>query len=72
MTIERIADEVIILLPKFMDVEAIQRTIDLLSIKEATARTEAIQDDIDLISKEVHKNWWTKNRERYLNMVCLV
>ena len=66
MTVERIADEVIIRLPNFMDVEAIQRTIDLLSIKEATACSEATQDDVDLISKEVHKNWWTKNRERYI------
>ena len=66
MTVERIEDEVIVRLPEFMDFEAIQRTIDLLSLKEATARSEAAQEEIDLLSKEVNKGWWMKNRERYI------
>ena len=66
MTVEQIEDEVIIRLPKFMDFETMQRTIDLLSLKEATARSEAIQEDVDLLSKEVNKGWWTKNRARYI------
>jgi len=66
MTVERIEDEVIIRLPKFMNFEAIQRTIDLLSLQEATALSEATQDDVDLLSKEVKEGWWAKNRERYI------
>ena len=66
MTVERIKDEVVIRLPKFMDFEAIQRTIDLLSLKEANARSVATQEDIDLLSKEVTKGWWEKNRSRYI------
>ena len=66
MTVEQIEDEVIIRLPKFMDFEAIQRTIDLISMKEATARSMATQDDIDLLAKEANRGWWTKNRSRYV------
>ena len=66
MTVEQIEDEVIIRLPKFMDFEAMQRTIDLISLKEATARSAATQDDIDLLAKEANKGWWTKNRRRYV------
>jgi len=42
------------------------KEVAVKGVKEATARSEATQGDVDLISKEVHKNWWTKNRERYL------
>jgi len=66
MTVEQLNDEVIIRLPKFMDFEAIQRIIDLLSLKEATAHSVATQEDIDLLAKEVNKGWWEKNRNRYI------
>ena len=66
MVVERINNEVIIRLPSFMNIEAMQRTIDLISFKEATARSVATQEDIDLLVKEVNKGWWSKNRERYI------
>jgi hypothetical protein len=66
MTVEQIDDEVIVRLPKFMDFEALQRTIDLLSLKEATARSEATQEDIDLLAKEINRGWWAKNRSKYI------
>ena len=66
MTVEQINDEVIIRLPNFMDFEAMQRTIDLISLKEATARSVATQEDIDLLAQEVNRGWWAKNRSRYV------
>jgi len=66
MTVEQINDEVIIRLPKFMDFEAIQRMIDLISLKEATSRSVATQNDIDLLAREVNKGWWEKNRSRFI------
>ena len=66
MVIERINNEVVIRLPSFMSIEAMQRTIDLISLKEATARSVATQEDIDLLAKEVNKGWWAKNREHYI------
>jgi hypothetical protein len=66
MTVEQTDSEVIIRLPKFMEFEAIQKMIDLLSLKEVAARSAATQEDIDLLAKEVNKGWWAKNRSRYL------
>ena len=43
-----------------------QRTIDLLSLKEATARSAAAQPDIDRIAREANTGWWEKNRSRYI------
>ena len=66
MVVERVNNEVIIRLPMYMNFEAMQRTIDLISLKEATARSAATQEDIDLLAKEVNKGWWETNRSRYV------
>ena len=66
MVIERTENEVIIRLPAFMDIEAVQRTIDLMSLREATARSVATQEDIDMLAKEANKGWWAENRSRYI------
>jgi len=66
MVVERVKNEVVVRLPSFMSVEAMQRTLDLISLKEATARSVATQEDIDLLAKEANKGWWAKNRERYI------
>jgi hypothetical protein len=66
MIVERVDNEVIVRLPKFMDIEMLQRTIDLISIKEATVRSAATQEDIDLLAKEANKGWWAENRSKYV------
>jgi hypothetical protein len=66
MIVERINNEVIIRLPVNINFEAMQRTIDLISLKEATARSMATQEDIDLLSKEINKGWWAENRNRFI------
>jgi hypothetical protein len=66
MTVETINNEVVIRLPAFMNVEAIQRTIDLLSIKEASSRSEATQKEINLLANEANKGWWATNRKHYI------
>ena len=66
MIVERINNEVIIRLPMDINFEAMQRTIDLISLKEATARSAATQEDIDLLAKEVNQGWWAENRNRFI------
>ena len=66
MIVERVDNEVVIRLPAYMDVEAMQRTIDLISLREVTARSTATQKDIDALAKEVNKGWWAGNRSRYI------
>jgi hypothetical protein len=62
MVIERTKDEVIIRLPAYVDTNGLQKLINLLSYKEATAKSEATQSDVDELAKEVKKVRWTKNR----------
>ena len=65
MLIERTTNEVIIRLPSYVDTEGLQKLVDYLSYKEATAKSKAKQSDVDKLAKEVKKGWWTKNRARF-------
>ncbi|MBK8685195.1 MAG: hypothetical protein IPN26_09455 [Bacteroidetes bacterium] len=64
MVIERTSKEVIIRLPSYVDTKGLQRLIDYLTYKEATAKSKAKQSDVDALAKEVKKGWWLNNRSR--------
>jgi predicted trehalose synthase len=66
MLIERTNSEVIIRLPAYVDTAGLQRLVDYLSYKEATAQTKAKQSDVDKLAKEVKKGWWSKNRSNFI------
>jgi hypothetical protein len=67
MLIERTNSEVIIRLPSNIDTEGLQRLVDFLSYKEVTSKSKAKQSDVDKLSKQVKKGWWSKNRIRLIN-----
>ena len=66
MTIERANNEIIIRIPDIVDPDKLQRLINYLIYQEATSKSEAIQEDVDQLSSEVNKNWWEKNKGRFL------
>jgi hypothetical protein len=66
MLIERTDGEIIIRLPSYVNTDGVQRLINYLSYKEASAKTKATQADADRLAKEVKKGWWDKNKRRIL------
>jgi len=66
MVIERTEDEVIIRLPAYVDTEGLQRFIDLLSYKEASAKSEATQEDVDELVKEIKKGRWANHSSKHI------
>lgn len=60
MVIERTKDEVIIRLPSYINTDGLQKLIDYLSYKEATAKSQATQEDVDKLTKEIKKGRWAK------------
>ncbi|HAL80888.1 MAG TPA: hypothetical protein DCO83_00565 [Mucilaginibacter sp.] len=66
MVIERTKDEVIIRLPAYVNTDGLQRLVNFLSYKEATAKSEATQADVDELAKEVKKGWWAKNSSKHI------
>jgi hypothetical protein len=66
MIIERTSKEVIIRLPAYVNTDGLQRLVDYLTYKEATAKSKAKQSDVDKLSDEVKAGWWAKNRSRFV------
>ena len=66
MLIERTTSEVIIRLPSSVDTIGLQRLVDYLTYKEATANSKATQDKVDQLARQVKKGWWKQNRKRLL------
>lgn len=66
MLIERTSNEVIIRLPASVDTTGLQRLVDYLTYKEATSKSQATQEQVNKLAKEVKKGWWKKNSKRFL------
>lgn len=66
MQIERTTDEIVIRIPSYVDTKGLQRLIDFLTYREATAKSKAKQADVDELAKEVKKGWWDKNRSKFV------
>jgi hypothetical protein len=66
MVIERTSKEVIIRLPAYVKTDGLQRLIDYLTYKEATARSKVKQSDVDSLAAEIKQGWWKKNKSRLI------
>ena len=66
MVIERTSKEVIIRLPSYVDTDGLQRLVDYLTYKEATAKSKAKQSDVDVLAADVKSGWWAKNKSRFV------
>ena len=64
MVIERTSEEIIIRLPAYVNTDDLQRLVDYLTYKEATAQSAAKQADVDRLAADVKKGWWASNRNR--------
>lgn len=66
MLIERTSREVIIRLPASVEAIGLQRLIDYLTYKEATSNSKATQNQVDQLAASVKKDWWKKNKKRFI------
>jgi len=67
MIVERIENnKITISISSGTDVFGIQRLIDYAKYLEATSKSKAKQSDIDKLADDVSRNWWEKNKHRFL------
>jgi hypothetical protein len=66
MNIQTVNNQIIITLPASIDLEGVQRLINYLLYKEATKESQAKQEDVDQLAREVNKQWWQENKHRFL------
>ncbi len=66
MNIERTDNEIIFRIPSNIDTLGLQRIIDYLRYKEATAESNSDQKEIDKIAEESKANWWKENKSKFI------
>ncbi len=66
MIIERTKSEIVIRVSSKVNTYGLQRLLDYLKYQELTASSQAKQSDIDVLAKEVNKNWWDNNKHRFI------
>jgi adenosine deaminase len=67
MTIQRTDTEILITLPASINIDGLQRLLDYLLYKEATKDSQAKQEDVDVLAREVNKEWWANNNHRWFS-----
>ncbi len=66
MLIQQTQTEIIIRLPSNVDTEGLQRLINFLQYREMVAKSLATQEQIDELATQINKNWWDKNKDKFL------
>lgn len=66
MVINREGNDIVIRISDKINPENLQRLIDYLIYNEQTINSEANQEEIDKLSSEINRDWWTKNKDRFL------
>lgn len=66
MLIERTNTEIIIRLPLSVKTKDLKDFLNYARYIELTSRFKVSQKEVDKLANEINKNWWSKNRKRFL------
>ena len=66
MSIERINNELLIRIPSSIDMGILQQFLDYVRVKTVSSQSVAMEEEILILSDEINKNWWTKNKQHFL------
>lgn len=69
MTITRENDEIIIRIPESesdLDINELQGLLDYIIYRRIVSKSTATQEQIDDLSKEINRSWWSENKHLFL------
>lgn len=67
MILERTKDEILIRLPGTLEFSYLEDLLNYLNVKAILAKSEATDEDIEMLSEEVKSSWWTENKSRFID-----
>jgi len=68
MTISREKNELVIRIPEnLIGISEVQQFLDYLKFRSVSTKSEASENDIKMVSEKINKDWWKKNKDRYIN-----
>lgn len=63
MIIERTQNEIILRLPKNINLDTLQDFLDLIEYQEITKKSKASQKDVDSLVKSIKKGRWERTKQ---------
>jgi len=67
MTISRENNELVIRIPEnLIGISEVQQFLDYLKFRSVSTKSEASENDIKMVSEKINKDWWKKNKDRYI------
>ncbi|MFK7949927.1 MAG: hypothetical protein AB8G11_20220 [Saprospiraceae bacterium] len=66
VTVERTEKEILIKLPLTTKISDIQQIMNYFEYINLVNKSQATQEQIDKLAKEVNQGWWKKNKERFI------
>lgn len=64
MKVKRTKDEIVVRLSSNIDLSELQDMLDYLKYRELTASSEASQEEVDSLSKEINSTIWKKIKQQ--------
>lgn len=64
--VERTEKEILIKLPLNTEIADIQQILNYFEYINLVNKSQATQEQIDDLAREVNKGWWEKNKERFV------
>jgi hypothetical protein len=68
MIIESKDNEIIIKISANVNLEDIQKSLDFIRYKEILSKSKGTQSDADNLANKINKDWWRKNKSRYISV----
>jgi hypothetical protein len=66
MVVESINNETVIRVPSSIKFDFIQDFIDYLSVKSIISKSQANDEEIDILAEQAQSDWWEKNKSKFL------
>ena len=67
MVIERQNEDIVIRLnASLVDMEEVQKLTRYFRFLESNAKNQGKEEEATELAREIHKDWWAKNRSRFI------
>ena len=66
MVIEQQNQDLVIRVSRPIDIRSAQKVVDYFSLMESISKNQGTEEQATELAREVHKDWWTKNRSLFI------
>lgn len=66
MVVEQQNKDLVIRIPRPVDMRAAQKLLDYFGLMESIAKNQGTEEQATELAREAQKNWWAKNRSRFI------